>query len=302
MIDSILRAQGYRTGLFTSPHLVTFRERIRVNDEMISEGAVADGLTAIRGLVADWNPHPTFFEIITALALKYFSEEKIDIVVLETGMGGRLDATNAVQSGVSVITSIDFDHQQWLGRSLRQIATEKAGIMKPKVPVICAPQRPEAEEVIRAQAAECETPIEFVAASYDKTPIALAGSHPSAPAKSKLTMRQLLEDLPRSIGRRVFNGGTNAQLSMARTIQPPLAFSPRHGAKSLAISPRRSFLPFFPTKICAASAKRSPRSAITSSCRKSAVSALLRRTIWQRYCLPLLHPSPTPSCRLPVKH
>ena len=177
MIDSILRAQGYRTGLFTSPHLVTFRERIRVNGEMISEDAVANGLTAIRGLVADWNPHPTFFEIITALALKHFSEEKIDIVVLETGMGGRLDATNAVQSDVSVITSIDFDHEQWLGRSLREIATEKAGIMKPKVPVICAPQRPEAEEVIRARAAECETPIEFVTASYDKTPIALAGSH-----------------------------------------------------------------------------------------------------------------------------
>ena len=177
MIDSILRAQGYRTGLFTSPHLVTFRERIRVNGEMISEDAVANGLTAIRGLVADWNPHPTFFEIITALALKYFSEKKTDIVVLETGMGGRLDATNAIQSDVSVITSIDFDHEQWLGRSLREIATEKAGIMKPKVPVICAPQRPEAEEVIRARAAECETPIEFVAASYDKTPIALAGSH-----------------------------------------------------------------------------------------------------------------------------
>ncbi len=177
MIDSILRAHGYRTGLFTSPHLITFRERIRVNGEMISEDAVTNGLTAIRGLVADWNPHPTFFEIITALALKYFSEGKIDIVVLETGMGGRLDATNAVQSDVSVITSIDFDHEKWLGRSLREIATEKAGIMKPKVPVICAPQRPEAEEVIRARAAECETPIEFVAASYDKTPIALAGSH-----------------------------------------------------------------------------------------------------------------------------
>ena len=177
MIDSILRAHGYRTGLFTSPHLITFRERIRVNGEMISEDAVANGLTTIRDFVADWNPHPTFFEIITALALKYFSEGKIDIVVLETGMGGRLDATNAVQSDVSVITSIDFDHEQWLGRSLREIATEKAGIMKPKVPVICAPQRPEAEEVIRARAAECETPIEFVAASYDKTPIALAGSH-----------------------------------------------------------------------------------------------------------------------------
>ena len=177
MIDSILRAQGYHSGLFTSPHLVTFRERVRVNGAMISEGAVASGLTTIRDLVADWNPHPTFFEIITALALKYFSEKKTDIVVLETGMGGRLDATNAVQSDVSVITSIDFDHEQWLGRSLREIATEKAGIMKPKVPVICAPQRPEAEEVIRARAAECETPIEFVAASYDKTPIALAGSH-----------------------------------------------------------------------------------------------------------------------------
>src|SRR6266853_1616043 len=123
----------------------------------------------------------------------------------------------------------------------------------------------------------------------------LLRSRPSAPAKSKLTMRQLLEDLPRSIGQRVFSGGTNAQLSMARTIQPPPAFSPRHGAKSLAISPRRSFLPLFPTKICAASAKRSPRSAITSSCPKSAVSALLRRTSWQRYCLPLLHYSPTPS-------
>ncbi|PYJ17945.1 MAG: bifunctional folylpolyglutamate synthase/dihydrofolate synthase [Verrucomicrobia bacterium] len=177
MIDSILREHGRRTGLFTSPHLVTFRERISVNGEMISQDAVANGLTAIRGLVADWNPHPTFFEIITALALKYFSEEKIDIVVLETGMGGRLDATNAVQSDVSVITSIDFDHEKWLGRSLREIATEKAGIMKPKVPVICAPQRPEAEEMIRGRAAECEAPIEFVTASYDKTPIALAGSY-----------------------------------------------------------------------------------------------------------------------------
>jgi len=125
MIDSILREHGRRTGLFTSPHLVTFRERISVNGEMISQDAVANGLTAIRGLVADWNPHPTFFEIITALALKYFSEEKIDIVVLETGMGGRLDATNAVQSDVSVITSIDFDHEKWLGRSLREIATER---------------------------------------------------------------------------------------------------------------------------------------------------------------------------------
>src|SRR5206468_4133908 len=112
MIDSICRAQGYRTGLFTSPHLITFRERIRVNGEMVSEDAVADGLTTIRNLVAHWDPHPTFFEVTTALALKYFSEAKIDIVILETGLGGRLDATNAIQSDVSVITSIDFDHEK----------------------------------------------------------------------------------------------------------------------------------------------------------------------------------------------
>ena len=177
MIDSILHAQGYCTGLFTSPHLVTFRERIRVNGEMISEDAVASGLTAIRVLIADWNPHPTFFEVATALALKHFAETKIDFVILETGLGGRLDATNAIQSNVSVITQIDFDHERWLGKTLPEIAAEKAGIIKPRVPIVSAAQRPEAEEVIRARAAECEAPIEFVAASYDETPIALAGSH-----------------------------------------------------------------------------------------------------------------------------
>ncbi len=177
MIDSILRVQGYRSGLFTSPHLVTFRERIRLNGEMVTEEAVASGLMAIRDLVNDWDPHPTFFEVTTALALKHFSEAKIDTVLLETGLGGRLDATNAVQSHVSVITPIDFDHEKWLGQSLREIATEKAGIIKPKVPVVCAAQRPEVEGVIRARAAECEAPVEFVTASYDKTPIALLGSY-----------------------------------------------------------------------------------------------------------------------------
>ncbi len=98
MIDSILRVQGYRTGLFTSPHLVTFRERIRVSGEMISEDAVAKGLPVIRDVVTDWEPHPTFFEVTTALALKHFSDVMIDIAVLETGLGGRFDATNAVRS------------------------------------------------------------------------------------------------------------------------------------------------------------------------------------------------------------
>ena len=196
MIDSILRAGKYGTGLFISPHLVTFRERICVNGEMISKKAVASGLTAIRNLVASWDPHPTFFEITTALALKHFSAGKsdphpednisreskqlpspsplpsvrgerikvrgesksdsnLDVVILETGLGGRLDATNAIKSNVAVITPIAFDHEQWLGDSLMKIAAEKAGIIKPKTPVVSAPQLPEAEKVIRARAAEC---------------------------------------------------------------------------------------------------------------------------------------------------
>ena len=94
MMDSICRAQGYRTGLFTSPHLVTFRERIRMNGDMISEEAVADGLTSIRDLVANWDPHPTFFEVVTALALKHFSDRKVEVVILETGLGGLYNAYN----------------------------------------------------------------------------------------------------------------------------------------------------------------------------------------------------------------
>jgi dihydrofolate synthase/folylpolyglutamate synthase len=177
MIDSILRAQKYRTGLFTSPHLVTFRERIRVDGEMISEDAVAKGLTVICDLVRDWDPSPTFFEIATELALKYFSNAKIDIVILETGLGGRLDATNALQSDVSIITAIDLDHQQWLGQSLREIAHEKAGIIKPRIPVVAAAQAPEAEKVIRDRAAECEASLQFVNDPYQGSPVSLSGEH-----------------------------------------------------------------------------------------------------------------------------
>jgi len=177
MIDSICRAQRYRTGLFTSPHLVSFRERIRVNGEMISEEAVAHGLTRIRDLIADWDPHPTFFEVITGLALEYFSDTKVDVVVLETGLGGRLDATNAIQSDVSVITPVDFDHEKWLGNTLTEIAGEKAGIIKPHVPVVSAPQRVEAEEVIRARAAECDAPLRFVTDIYRGSPVALRGEY-----------------------------------------------------------------------------------------------------------------------------
>jgi len=177
MIDSICRAQGYRTGLFISPHLVTFRERIRVNGEMMSEDAVAAGLTMIRDLVADWDPHPTFFEVATALALRHFGDARVDIAILETGLGGKLDATNAVQSDVAVITPIGLDHEKWLGNTLAEIAGEKAGIIKAGVPVVSACQRPEAEEVIRARAAECRSPVQFVNETYKRSPVALRGEY-----------------------------------------------------------------------------------------------------------------------------
>ncbi len=177
MLDSICRAQGYRTGLFTSPHLVTFRERIRVSGDMISESAVASGLMAIRNIVANWDPHPTFFEVVTALAMKHFRDTKVEIIILETGLGGRLDATNAVQSNVSVFTPIDLDHEKWLGKTISEIAAEKGGIIKAGVPVVSASQLPEAEKTICARAAKCQATLEFATKPYDQAPIALAGSH-----------------------------------------------------------------------------------------------------------------------------
>jgi dihydrofolate synthase / folylpolyglutamate synthase len=177
MADAICRAAGHHTGLFTSPHLISFRERIRVGGEMIAEDEVARGLTGIRDLILTWDPHPTFFEIATALALQHFRNAGCEILVLETGMGGRLDATTAVPSSVSVITSIDFDHEKWLGYSIPEIASEKAGIIKPHVPVVSAPQSKEAETVIRNRAAECDAPLEFVNEPWTKSRIGLRGEH-----------------------------------------------------------------------------------------------------------------------------
>ena len=176
MIDAICRAADYRTGLFTSPHLITFRERIRVNGEMIGEDGVAEGLSFICNFVADWKTHPTFFEITTALALRYFRQQRAEIVVLETGMGGRLDATNAVQSIVSVITPIALDHQKWLGDTLAEIAREKAGIIKRATPVVSAQQLTDAEKILRSRATELGSSIQFVDQVYDGD-LSLKGAH-----------------------------------------------------------------------------------------------------------------------------
>jgi dihydrofolate synthase/folylpolyglutamate synthase len=176
-LDAICRAAGKRTGLFTSPHLLTFRERIRINGEMIGEAETARCLTMIRQLSVDWKHPPTFFEITTALALRSFVENKAEIVILETGMGGRLDATNVVTPVVSVITPIYLDHQQWLGNTLKEIAFEKAGIIKPDVPVVSAWQREEVLQVLRHVAKQQNSTIHVVVTPIGLVKIGLVGAH-----------------------------------------------------------------------------------------------------------------------------
>ena len=161
MTASILRAYGFRVGLFTSPHLVSFTERIRVNDREISEAEVADLTDEIRAAAdcADKELNPTFFEIVTAVAFVYFVRQKADWVVVETGLGGRLDATNVISPEVSVITSISYDHREFLGENLSSIAAEKAGIIKEGVPIVSARQMPEVSDVISATAERKSAPL-----------------------------------------------------------------------------------------------------------------------------------------------
>ncbi|MGB0155459.1 MAG: bifunctional folylpolyglutamate synthase/dihydrofolate synthase [Verrucomicrobiales bacterium] len=175
--ERILRDAGLKTGLFTSPHLVAYSERIQINGEMISEERIAWGLTDIRDRVKDWDPHPTFFEISFVLALRYFCDEGCEVILLETGMGGRLDATNAVNADVSVITSIGLDHQQWLGETIREIAVEKAGIIKPNTPVIVADLHPDARDMVGRRALTLGVPCIEAHPLPEEWPLGLKGPH-----------------------------------------------------------------------------------------------------------------------------
>jgi len=165
MIESGLRAAGHRTGLFTSPHLVEPTERIRVAGCPVSTAQFAAAFDQVHACAETLlrqeriDLHPTYFETVTAMALLLFREYAVEFAVLEVGLGGRLDATNAVTPELSVITPVDFDHEAFLGKSLASIAGEKAGILKPGVPAIFAPQRPEADAVLVARAAELGVPI-----------------------------------------------------------------------------------------------------------------------------------------------
>ncbi len=160
MIESVLRVSGFKTGLYTSPHLFRFNERFRVNGREISDPVLEQLIADVEAAAQSLDTRPaTFFEIATAMTFEYFKREKVDYAVIETGMGGRWDASNVIQPLLSVITRIDFDHAEYLGTEIEKIAWEKAGIIKPGVPVICGPMPVEAEAVIYKEALEKKAPI-----------------------------------------------------------------------------------------------------------------------------------------------
>ncbi len=154
MLERILRLSGYRVGFFTSPHLVSFRERIRVDGRAVSEEDVVRGVNRISPILDDVAAapgcrYPTFFEVVVALALRHFAEVGVDVVVWETGMGGRLDATNIVRPELAVITNVQRDHAKYLGDTLEKIAAEKAGIIKEGVPVVTAAEGAPLDVIVR---------------------------------------------------------------------------------------------------------------------------------------------------------
>ena len=173
---SILHAAGINAGLFTSPHLIHFGERIRDAERSITPDEIASGIRRLRERVAARDPHPTFFELTLVLALEWFAQRASPWAVLETGLGGRLDATNAVTPAVCVITPVGWDHMDLLGDTLAKIAAEKAGIIKPGVPVVTLRQNPEALDVIARTAAERGAPLSIIETPWHEE-TGLAGPH-----------------------------------------------------------------------------------------------------------------------------
>lgn len=165
MLTRILTLHGYRVGLYTSPHLVSYQERIRIGEQVISQTDFSHDLSELKMRIESLiqkgklSHPPTHFEILTCLALRYFQKKKVDVAVLEVGMGGRFDATNVVTPLLSIITTISFEHQKSLGNTLKSIAFEKSGIIKPGVPVICGVKAASANRTIREQAGNQQAPL-----------------------------------------------------------------------------------------------------------------------------------------------
>jgi len=175
MIASVLQTAGYKTGLYTSPHLKDFRERIKVDGAMISREDVADWVEKFRKYNSQWKIEPSFFELTAAMAFDYFSQEDVDVAVIEVGLGGRLDSTNIITPEASIITNISYDHTALLGGTLEKIAAEKAGIIKKNIPVVIGQTQEETTPVFSARAQEMSAPLYFAdsvfSAGYSMTGI-----------------------------------------------------------------------------------------------------------------------------------
>ena len=167
MIASMLQACGYKVGLYTSPHLVDIRERIQINGEMISHAEFARLIKGMEPMIGRMKPTPSYFDVLTAAAFKYFADQKVDIAVVETGLGGRLDSTNVIKPEVTAITSISKDHMAQLGNTLALIAQEKAGIFKKDIPAVTVVQDPEVEAVMARVAAKVGAPFDVAGKSIE---------------------------------------------------------------------------------------------------------------------------------------
>jgi len=167
MLASVLQAAGYKTGLYTSPHLKDFRERIKINGEMMPESSVVDWVSNFITNNELWKIQPSFFELTVAMAFDYFADQEIDVAIMEVGLGGRLDSTNIITPDVSIITNIGLDHTNLLGDTLEKIAGEKGGIIKKDVPVIVGRTQKETAPVFNAKAQEVDTSIYFADQEYN---------------------------------------------------------------------------------------------------------------------------------------
>ncbi|SEW41562.1 bifunctional folylpolyglutamate synthase/dihydrofolate synthase [Chitinophaga arvensicola] len=175
MLAAIFQQAGYKTGLYTSPHLLDFRERIRINGQMIPEDFVTQFTDTMRPHIEDIQP--SFFELTVAMAFRYFQEEKVDIAIIEVGLGGRLDSTNVITPELSLITNISFDHKNLLGDTLPQIAAEKAGIIKPGVPVVISETQSEVQDVFINTAQAAGAPIHFADQEWLEASNAIEDNH-----------------------------------------------------------------------------------------------------------------------------
>lgn len=193
MIASVLQEAGYKVGLYTSPHLKDFRERIRINGAMISEDFVVDFIRTNQSFFEAH--HLSFFEMTVGLAFDYFAKEQVDVAVIEVGMGGRLDSTNIITPLVSVITNIGLDHTQFLGTTLEAIAGEKAGIIKPNVPVVIGEYTAETKPVFVAKAKACQSEIYFASdLIYEEYPCGLLGDYQMHNKKTVVQTVAVLEN------------------------------------------------------------------------------------------------------------